>query len=67
MLQLESMRVVNATLERIKTELDEGTVEDPDELSKLAKEASLAVLDIQIKLDLKTPKSEVKSDENNKK
>ncbi|MBO7425021.1 MAG: hypothetical protein J6U23_05035 [Clostridiales bacterium] len=67
MLQLESMRVVNATLERIKTELDEGTVEDPEELSKLAKEASLAVLDIQIKLDLKTPKSEVKSDENNKK
>ena len=67
MLQLESMRVVNATLERIKTELDEGTIEDPEELSKLAKEASLAVLDIQIKLDLKTPKSEVKSDENNKK
>ena len=67
MLQLESMRVVNATLERIKTELDEGKVEDPEELSKLAKEASLAVLDIQIKLDLKTPKSEVKSDENNKK
>lgn len=59
MLQLESMRVVNATLERIKTELEEGTVEDPEELSKLAKEASLAVLDIQIKLDLKTPKSEV--------
>ena len=50
MLQLESMRVVNATLERIKTELEEGTVEDPEELSKLA---SLAVLDIQIKLDLK--------------
>ena len=67
MLQLESMRVVNATLERIKTELEEGKVEDPEELSKLAKEASLAVLDIQIKLDLKTPKSEVKSDENNKK
>ena len=67
MLQLESMKVVNATLERIKTELDEGKVEDPEELSKLAKEASLAVLDIQIKLDLKTPKSEVKSDENNKK
>lgn len=53
MLQLESMRVVNATLERIKTELDEGNVEEPEELSKLAKEASLAVLDIQIKLDLK--------------
>ena len=53
MLQLESMRVVNATLKRIKTELDEGTVEDPEELSKLAKEASLDVLDIQIKLDLK--------------
>ena len=67
MLQLESMRVVNATLKRIKTELEEGKVEDPEELSKLAKEASLAVLDIQIKLDLKTPKSEVKSDENNKK
>ena len=67
MLQLESMRVVNATLERIQTDRDEGTVEDPEELSKLAKEASLAVLDIQIKLDLKTPKSEVKSDENNKK
>ena len=60
MLQLESMRVVNATLERIKTELDEGKVEDPEELSKLAKEASLAVLDIQIKLDLKAPKSEDK-------
>ena len=56
MLQLESMRVVNATLERIKTELDEGKVEDPEELSKLAKEASLAVLDIQIKLDLKAHK-----------
>ena len=53
MLQLESMRVVNATLKRIKTELEEGKVEDPEELSKLAKEASLAVLDIQIKLDLK--------------
>ena len=53
MLQLESMRVVNATLERIKTELEEGKVEDPEELSKLAKEASLTVLDIQIKLDLK--------------
>lgn len=53
MLQLESMRVVKATLERIKTELDEGKVEDAEELSKLAKECSLAVLDIQIKLDLK--------------
>jgi bisphosphoglycerate-independent phosphoglycerate mutase (AlkP superfamily) len=53
MLQLESMRVVNATLVRIKEEIEQGTVEDAEELSKLAKEASLAVLDIQIKLDLK--------------
>ena len=53
MLQLESMRVVNFTLERIKTELDEGKFEDPEELSKLAKEASLAVLDIQMKLNMK--------------
>ena len=53
MLQLESMRVVNATLERIKTELDEGKVEDSEELYKLAKEASLTVLDIQMKLNLK--------------
>lgn len=53
MLQLESMRAVNATLERIKTELDEGNVEDPEELYKLTKEASLAVLDIQMKLNLK--------------
>lgn len=53
MLQLESMRVVNATLERIKTELDEGKVEDPEELYKLTKEASLKVLDIQMKLNLK--------------
>jgi len=53
MLQLESMRVVNATLERIKAELDEGKVEDPEELYKLTKEASLKVLDIQMKLNLK--------------
>lgn len=53
MLQLESMRVVNATLERIKTELDEGKVENPEELYKLTKEASLKVLDIQMKLNLK--------------
>lgn len=53
MLQLESMRAVNATLERIKTELDEGKVEEPEELYKLTKEASLAVLDIQMKLNLK--------------
>lgn len=53
MLQLESMRAVNATLERIKTELDEGKVENPEELYKLVKEASLAVLDIQMKLNLK--------------
>lgn len=53
MLQLESMRAVNATLERIKTELDEGKVEDPEELYKLTKEASLEVLDIQMKLNLK--------------
>lgn len=53
MLQLESMRVINATLERIKTELDEGKVEDSEELYKLTKEASLTVLDIQMKLNLK--------------
>lgn len=53
MLQLESMRVVNSTLVRIKEEIERGEVEDPEELSRLAKEASLAVLDIQIKLDLK--------------
>ena len=53
MLQLESMRVVNATLERIKNELAEGKVEDPEELYKLTKEASLKVLDIQMKLNLK--------------
>ena len=53
MLQLESMRVVNATLERIKTELDEGSVDDPEELYKLTTEASLKVLDIQMKLNLK--------------
>lgn len=53
MLQLESMRAVNATLERIKNELAEGTVEDPEELYKLTKEASLTVLDIQMKLNLK--------------
>ena len=52
MLQLESMRMVNATLERIKNELAEGTVENPEELYKLTKEASLAVLDIQMKLNL---------------
>lgn len=53
MLQVESMRVVNDTLRRIAEEIGQGTVEDAEELSKLAKEASLAVLDIQIKLDLK--------------
>ena len=60
MLQLESMRAVNATLERIKTELDEGNVEEPEELYKLTKEASLAVLDIQMKLDLKNVGGEKK-------
>ena len=53
MLQLESMRVVNATLERIKAELDEGNVEAPEELYKLTKEASLTVLDILMNLSLK--------------
>lgn len=53
MLQLESMRMVNATLERIKNELAEGTVEDPEELYKLTKEASLTILDIQMKMNLK--------------
>ena len=53
MLQVESMRVVNDTLRRMVEEIGQGTVEDAEELSKLAKEASLAVLDIQIKLDLK--------------
>ena len=53
MLQVESMRVVNDTLKRIVEEIGQGTVEDAEELSKLTKEASLAVLDIQIKLDLK--------------
>ena len=53
MLQLESMRVVNATLERIKEEIERGEVEDAEELYKLSQEASLTVLDIQIKLDLK--------------
>ena len=53
MLQVESMRVVNDTLKRIVEEIGQGTVEDAEELSKPAKEASLAVLDIQIKLDLK--------------
>ena len=53
MVQLQSMKVVNATLVRIKEEIERGEIEDPEELSKLAKEASLAVLDIQIKLDLK--------------
>lgn len=63
MVQLQSMKVVNATLVRIKEEIERGEIEDPEELSKLAKEASLAVLDIQIKLDLKAPKSEVKRDD----
>ena len=67
MLQMESMRLVNSTLVRIKDEIERGEVEDAEELYKLSQEASLAVLDIQIKLDLKTPKSEVKNDENNKK
>ena len=53
MVQLQSMKVVNATLVRIKEEIERGEIEDSEELSKLAKEASLAVLDIQIKLDLK--------------
>lgn len=53
MVQLQSMKVVNTTLVRIKEEVERGEIEDPEELYKLAKEASLTILDIQMKLDLK--------------
>ena len=53
MVQLQSMKVVNATLVRIKEEVERGEIEDSEELYKLAKEASLTILEIQMKLDLK--------------